>query len=78
MDQAKPSPVLKIEKNLDSKLANQIVNFLKKNLDVLAWTHADMVGIKLNIMYHKLNIEPQVKPVHQKWRALDVDRYHAL
>ena len=49
-----------------------------KNLDVFVWTHIDMVGIHLDVMCHKLNIDPQVKPISQKQRALNADRYKAL
>ena len=37
-----------------------------------------MVGIHHEIMCHRLNIDPQAKPVCQKQRALDVDHYKAL
>ena len=45
---------------------------------MFVWTHADKVWINLKIICHKLNIDPQVKPVSQKQRALDADRYKAL
>ena len=48
------------------------------NQDVFAWTHADMVGIHPEIMCHRLNINPQVKAVHQNVRALDADHYKDL
>ena len=47
------------------------------NLDVFAWMHTNMVGIYPEIMCHQLKIDPQTKPVCQKWKALDVDRYKA-
>ena len=37
-----------------------------------------MVGIHPKIMCHQLNIDLQEKPVCQKRRALDADRYKAL
>ena len=37
-----------------------------------------MIGIHPEIMCHWLNIDPQVKPVRQKRRALDLDCYKAL
>ena len=37
-----------------------------------------MVGIHPKIMSHRLNIDPQTKPVRQKRRTLDADRYRAL
>ena len=58
MDPKKPSRVVKISKRLSSKLAKQLVEFLKKNQDVFAWTHADMIGIHPDVMCHRLNIYP--------------------
>ena len=57
---------LKIGMCLKSELAEQLVEFLKKNQDVFAWTHVDMVGIHPDVMCHQLNIDPHAKPVHQK------------
>ena len=51
-----PSRVLTTSKNLKSILAESLVEFLKKNLDVFSWTYADMVGTHADIMCHKLNI----------------------
>ena len=45
---------------------------------MLAWTHADMIGIHRGVMCHGLNIDPQAKLVCQKQRALDADCYKAL
>ena len=40
--------------------------------------HADMIVIHLEIMCHRLNIDPQEKPVYQKRIALDANHYKAL
>ena len=45
VDLNKLSRVVKIAKSLKSELVEPFIEFLKKNLDVFAWTHADMVGI---------------------------------
>ena len=37
-----------------------------------------MVGIHPEVICHRLNIDPQAKPMRQKRRALDADRYKAL
>ena len=78
VDPREPSKVVKIGKCLSSKLAEQLVEFLKKNQNVFAWTHANMVRIHLDVMCHRLNIDPQAKSVHQKRRALYVEHYKAL
>ncbi|XP_052206808.1 uncharacterized protein LOC127811137 [Diospyros lotus] len=50
----------------------------KANLDVFAWNHGDMMGIKPRIMQHRLNVNPNYKPVHQKMRPMMAERYAAL
>ena len=44
-------------------LKSRIVEFLKQNLDVFAWTHEDMIGIDNEVIEHKLNVDPTKKPV---------------
>ena len=41
----------------------KLIQFLKENLDVFAWSHKDMPGIALRIIQHKLNVNPDRKPV---------------
>ena len=78
MDPSELTRVVKIGKGLESEIVQQLMEFLCQNQDVFAWMHADMVGIYPEIMCHRLNIDPQVKPVRQKRRVLDVDCYKAL
>ena len=77
VDLKEPSRVVKIGKCLSNKLAEQLIEFLKKNQDVFVWTHVNIV-VHPDMMYHRLNINPQAKPLCQKRRALDADRYKAL
>ena len=78
MDPIKPNRIVKISKGLKGELVHQLTEFLCQNQDVFAWTHADMVRIHPEIMCHWLNIDPLAKPVRQKRRALDADRYKAF
>ena len=73
-----PSKVLKIGKNLPDGIREAISEFLRQNLDVFAWAHSDMEGIDLGIMSHCLNVDLNRKPVRQKRRAMDTERYQAL
>ena len=66
MDPKEPSRVVKIGKCLSSELVEQLVKFLKKNQDVFAWKHVDLVGIHLNVICNQLTIDPQAKPIWQK------------
>ena len=75
---SEPNYVIKIGKELKGELVQQLTEFLCQNQDAFAWIHSDMVGIHLEIMCHRLNINPQAKLVRQTRRMLDADRYKAL
>ena len=45
VDAADPSKVLKTGSNLVLEIRGPLVEFLKANLDVFAWSHSDMVGL---------------------------------
>ena len=45
-----------IDSELEGGLKENTTNFLRRNIDVFAWTHNDIEGIDLKVMSHKLNI----------------------
>ena len=49
--------------NLNTNTKEGIINFLKDNLDVFAWSHEDMPRILANIVQHRLNVDLEKKPV---------------
>jgi len=55
--------VTKVGTGLNHVLKSRIVEFLKQNLDVFAWTHEDMPRIDNEVIEHKLNVDPTKKPV---------------
>ena len=52
-----------VRANLSTKMKEGIINFLKDNLNVFAWSHEDMPGIPADIIQHRLNIDPKKKLV---------------
>lgn len=44
VDGAEAATKLKIGKQLDVDLCEALINFLKVNLDIYAWSHANMIG----------------------------------
>ena len=56
----------RIGMTLSSEMRAKLVQFLKENLDVFAWSHEDMPGIAPEIIQHKLNVNPDKKPVQQR------------
>ena len=51
---------------LPELLKNEIVECLKANADVFAWTPDDMPGIDPDVISHQMNVNPQFRPVGQK------------
>ena len=64
-----PKKTTQIGMNLSPETKEGIVNFLKDNLDVFAWSHEDMPGISASIIQHRLNVDPEKKPVQQRRRV---------
>ena len=53
-----------ITMSIDTK--KKLVQFLKENLDIFAWSHEDMPSISTEIIQHKLDVDPEKKPVQQR------------
>ena len=64
--------------NLEEKNKKDHVQFLKKNIDVFAWSHEDMPGIDPSVITHRLNICPFFKLVRQKKRVFTSERDNTI
>ena len=73
-----PTRVVKVGINLETTTNEALIAFLRKNQDVFAWLHKDMVGIDPSISCHHLNIDSHFSPVQHKRRLLDKERSRAL
>ena len=76
--EGEPTKVTKVRGRLDSTLKGKIVEFLKQNLDIFAWTHEDMLGIDNKVIEHQLYVNPTKKPVQQKQRVFAPERNKAV
>ena len=68
----------RVEASMESKMKQDLVQFLKKSIAVFAWSHEDMLGIDPNVITHRLNIYPSSKPVRQKKRVFAPERDNAI
>ena len=50
------------------------MKFLKKNMDVFAWSHEDMSRINERVIVLSLNVDPKKKLVQQKRRVFTPER----
>ena len=64
--------------SLNPQTKEEIISFLKDNLDVFAWSHEDMLGIPANIIQHHLNVDPKKKLVQQRRRVFAPERNKAV
>uniref|UniRef100_A0A2N9EPX2 Uncharacterized protein n=1 Tax=Fagus sylvatica TaxID=28930 RepID=A0A2N9EPX2_FAGSY len=64
----------RIGTTMPEKIRGSIVQILRENADVLAWSHEDMPGISNKVMVHKLNVNPSMHPVKQKRRVFAPER----
>ena len=53
----------RVRTTLSPKMKKKLVQFLKNNLDVFAWSHEDMPSISTKIIQHKLNVDSKKKLV---------------
>ena len=68
----------RIGTTLSPEMKASLVQFLKENLDVFAWTHEDMPGISPKVIQHKLNVDPKRKPVQQRQQVFALERNQAI
>lgn len=73
-----PIKTTQVGTDLNPRTKEEIITFLKNNLDVFAWSHEDMPRIPASIIQHRLNIDPEKKPVQQKRRVFAPKRNKAV
>jgi hypothetical protein len=55
-----------------------LVNFLRANADIFAWSPLDMPGIPREVAEHSLDILPHSRAVQQRLRCFDEERHRAI
>ena len=68
----------RIRIGMKEKARKDLIQFLRKSIDVFAWSHDDMPGIDPSVITHRLNVYPFSKPVRQKKRVFAPERDKAI
>jgi hypothetical protein len=55
-----------------------LVDFLRANADIFAWSPSDMPGIPREVAEHSLDILPHARAVQQRLRRFDEERRRAI
>nr|POF25448.1 transposon ty3-i gag-pol polyprotein [Quercus suber] len=74
----KANKTIKIGTTLSPEMKKKLVQLLKENLDIFAWSHEDMPGISPDVIQHKLNVDPEKKPIKQRRRVFALERDRAI
>lgn len=56
--------------DLDPEAEKKLIEFLRKNKYVFAWSTNDLTGVNRNIIEHKLSIDKEIRPKRQKLRKM--------
>jgi hypothetical protein len=51
-----------ISQDLTPGEEKELLSFLDMNIDVLAWRTSDLIGISIDIIEHKLGVNPSTGP----------------
>ncbi|KAM1656066.1 hypothetical protein ACFX2K_008255 [Malus domestica] len=73
-----PDRMVNIGTTLSPPIRLALISFFKENTEVFAWSYEDMPSISPNVICHRLSIDPKIKPVRQKRRSYDAERYEAM
>ncbi|GFY96586.1 hypothetical protein Acr_11g0008920 [Actinidia rufa] len=73
-----PDRQVMIGTELTNELRIALIDFLKKNSDVFAWSQGDVPGIDPEVAMHKLFTQPEYSPVRQKRRKFAPERLKVI
>jgi hypothetical protein len=57
---------------------DRLLQFLRNNQDVFAWSKSDLTGVHRSVIEHALNTDPRVKPKLQRQRPMSADRVKSV
>ena len=70
-----PKKVFQIKAQLPPLEKEELIKFLRRNIDVFAWNAYKTPGVDLSFICHYLNVNPSVTPKKQPPRRLS--KYHS-
>ena len=72
-----PDRTVTIGKGLEEAEEARLIQFLRNNQVVFAWSSSDLRGVSREIMEHSLRVDPKVKPRKQRLCTMSEDRKKA-
>ncbi|KAL0440198.1 UNVERIFIED_CONTAM: hypothetical protein Slati_2502800 [Sesamum latifolium] len=59
---------------MNEVLETMMIEFLRKNVDMFAWSPSDFKGIDPEVIVHRLNLDPMMRLVNQEKRSFGAER----
>jgi hypothetical protein len=79
LDPAAPEgKALRVSSSFDPKQEVVLVDFLRANADIFAWSPSDMPGIPMEVAEHYLDILHHSRAVQQRLHRFDEERHRAI
>jgi hypothetical protein len=69
-----PSRTVMIGTEVSTEDEGKLLQFLRNNQDLFAWSKSDLTGVHGSVIEHALNTDPKVKPKLQRQRPMSADR----
>jgi hypothetical protein len=66
LDPSVPGKAVCIGTKMSPQKQAELLQFLDKNSDIFAWSTSDLVGLRREVIEHKLQVNPHAKPKKQK------------
>ena len=72
------SRTVKIGKDIDPGVGVHLIELLRKNKDIFAFSADEMSGIDPVFMVHRLNVKEDINQVRQKKRSFSTEKNQAI
>ena len=73
-----PEKFFQVGVQLPPQEKQELIEFLRKNVDVFSWNAYEAPGVDPDFIYHHLNVNPSITPRKQPPRRSSEDHYEAV
>ncbi|XP_066165863.1 uncharacterized protein [Oryza sativa Japonica Group] len=77
INDADPTKLVSLGGDMGEEEVESILEVLKKNIDIFAWSPDEVGGVPADLIMHHLAVKPNIKPRKQKLRKMSADRQEA-
>ncbi|KAL0438971.1 UNVERIFIED_CONTAM: hypothetical protein Slati_2380100 [Sesamum latifolium] len=69
-----PDKTTRIGSNMSEAFETMVIEFLRRSIDMFAWSPSDFRGINPEVIVHRLNVDPIMRPAKHKKRSFGAKR----